>query len=296
MSCAASLTTMSCEGVEPDEKAELEELRKPGKEGADERAVEDWRETPESVESADDGASEPELTPEAPREPSPERALQEPERTKEPCLSRVMTEENKVSELTDLVDETSELLAELCEGTPPSGMEVRHLPPAVWRQLEDAASSATDPVDTTKDLADETLDLFVALCDGTAPSGSGEARHLPAVAWRAPEGMFNQIVQRITGQLDYYFSDANLGHDVQLRSLMSPCDGWVSLVLLASFPRLHALSCEPWSLREAAECSWHLEVDPEGFYIRICDHKRRDRWTVTSGGNSKTVIVEAGYP
>lgn len=81
----------------------------------------------------------------------------------------------------------------------------------------------------------------------------------------------------LTTTLEHYFSDANLSQDSYLKSLMMP-EGWVSLVVLQSFPPLRVLGADTWAIRQAVVPSKELELDGTACYVRIRDNARRCRW------------------
>mmetsp|Transcript_14496 Transcript_14496/g.44792 ORF Transcript_14496/g.44792 Transcript_14496/m.44792 type:complete len:250 (+) Transcript_14496:246-995(+) len=85
-------------------------------------------------------------------------------------------------------------------------------------------------------------------------------------------------LQWVTSTLEWYFSDMNLCGDVYLRSLMTPDEGWVPLMLLLAFPRLQALGVDCAILGQAAMCSSSLELDTTAYYTRIRDKARRCQW------------------
>lgn len=76
----------------------------------------------------------------------------------------------------------------------------------------------------------------------------------------------------IVGQVEYYFSVENLVRDAYFRRQMDG-DGWIPLAVLASFPRVRALTSDIKLLRDALLNSHAVEVD--GFRIR-----KRDGWAV----------------
>jgi len=84
-------------------------------------------------------------------------------------------------------------------------------------------------------------------------------------------------LQQVSTTLDFYFSDSNLSCDTYLRNLMSP-EGWVSISLLLTFPRMQVLRVDAWALRQAVMRSAMLELDSKVSYARIRERCRRERW------------------
>jgi len=88
-------------------------------------------------------------------------------------------------------------------------------------------------------------------------------------------------LQCVLSALEWYFSDANLSCDLYLRSLMTPVEGWVPLMVLMTLSRMQAMGTDCIVLRQAASCSPMLELDSTGFYTRIRDIARRTCWLPT---------------
>merc|ERR1740121_3587440 len=86
-------------------------------------------------------------------------------------------------------------------------------------------------------------------------------------------------LQHVKETLEYYFSDESLCSDSYLKSFMMPEEGWVSLMLVQSFPRMRVLGADLFALRQAAMASRMLEIDGAGLFVRIEDQHRRRRWT-----------------
>jgi len=151
--------------------------------------------------------------------------------------------------------------------------------------------------------------LLAALCEGgtsssttaswqpdhaTAAAAAAAAAHAAAAAalpqdplsqslltqtWApVPWGWGPFELQHIIATMEYYFSDTNLSNDEYLKSLMMPGEGWVSLVMLQTFPRMRMLGVDAWAIRHALTHSLLLEVDGTGFYLRIRDRLRREMW------------------
>lgn len=116
--------------------------------------------------------------------------------------------------------------------------------------------------------------------DAVPPWLDWEPRHVPSAAWKRPEGSCPDV-QPVKRQLEYYFSDANLCHDSNLRSFMTE-DGFVCLVLLHAFPRMRALKVDFWMLPPAVKSSKDLELDESSYYVRIRNRTRRLRWLAES--------------
>jgi len=95
-----------------------------------------------------------------------------------------------------------------------------------------------------------------------------------------PDGSPPEL-QCVLSTLEWYFSDGNLSCDLYLRSLMTPVEGWVPLMVLMTLSRMQAIGTDCISLRQAASCSPMLEVDSTGFYTRIRDLARRACWLPT---------------
>lgn len=93
----------------------------------------------------------------------------------------------------------------------------------------------------------------------------------------APAGWqvdFGEVVRT----LNHYFSDMNLQRDDYLRGLMQPGDGWVSLALIQTFPRMKQLGVHLCALQHAVVQSPVLELDGSGCYMRIRDKRMREGW------------------
>jgi hypothetical protein len=84
-------------------------------------------------------------------------------------------------------------------------------------------------------------------------------------------------VTQVTAQVEYWFSDENLGRDSYMRSLMNE-NGWVYLGTLQDFRRLQQMHVDIWALRFALIPSVALELDGSAQYVRIRDQLRRERW------------------
>lgn len=95
-------------------------------------------------------------------------------------------------------------------------------------------------------------------------------------SWAMDPRHVSNMVQE---QLEYYFSDNNLFNDSYLKSFMMPEEGWVSLMLVQSFPRMRVLGADLFALRQAAMACNTLEIDGAGLFVRIEDQHRRRRWT-----------------
>ncbi|KAI9109236.1 hypothetical protein K1719_019859 [Acacia pycnantha] len=100
-------------------------------------------------------------------------------------------------------------------------------------------------------------------------------RGMPYFTHGPPQAMLLPVAESplpnmIVKQIDYYFSDDNLVKDVFLKSQMDE-QGWVSISLIASFPRVKSLTTDiPWIL-ESLRTSTVVEV--QGDKVR-----RRNEW------------------
>ncbi|XP_012571518.1 la-related protein 1C-like [Cicer arietinum] len=98
---------------------------------------------------------------------------------------------------------------------------------------------------------------------------------MPFLTHPPPPAMFfpvaeTQLINSILNQVDYYFSDANLVKDDFLRSNMDEC-GWVSISLIANFPRVKNLTNNIELILESLRTS--LVVEVQGDKLR-----RRNEW------------------
>ena len=74
--------------------------------------------------------------------------------------------------------------------------------------------------------------------------------------------------------LRYWLGFENLIKDIYLRLQMNE-NGWAPISLLASFPRLRAMTTDISVLREACVSSSILELDAHGHYLRLKDDWQR---------------------
>lgn len=91
----------------------------------------------------------------------------------------------------------------------------------------------------------------------------------------------------IVSTMEYYFSDVNLFGDNYLRDRMMPVEGWVSLLLISSFPRMRTLGADFFAVRQAVSHSSMLELDGTGNYVRIRDEARRKCWLPQASGRDR---------
>ncbi|XP_054794153.1 la-related protein 1C-like [Prosopis cineraria] len=100
-------------------------------------------------------------------------------------------------------------------------------------------------------------------------------RGMPFFTHSPPSAMFfpvaeSPLANMIVNQIDYYFSDANLVKDEYLRSNMDE-QGWVSISLIASFPRVKSLTSNIQLILDSLRTSTIVEV--QGDKLR-----RRNEW------------------
>ena len=70
-------------------------------------------------------------------------------------------------------------------------------------------------------------------------------------------------------QVHFYFSPANLNHDAFLLSQMDPATGFVSLEVIASFPRMRMFGATVPNLLALLQHSVLLEIDAEQRAVRL---------------------------
>ncbi|XP_028784674.1 la-related protein 1C isoform X2 [Neltuma alba] len=100
-------------------------------------------------------------------------------------------------------------------------------------------------------------------------------RGMPFVTHGPPPAMFfpvaeSPLANTIVNQIDYYFSDANLVKDEYLRSNMDE-QGWVSISLIASFPRVKSLTSNIQLILDSLRTSTLVEVQADKV-------RRRNQW------------------
>lgn len=75
------------------------------------------------------------------------------------------------------------------------------------------------------------------------------------------------VTEELRAQIEYYFSNANLCHDMFLRRQMGLVDGYVSLIVLSKFPRVQKFCATDFTfdivnyIRGAIESSNELEMN-----------------------------------
>ncbi|KAL3514804.1 hypothetical protein ACH5RR_027521 [Cinchona calisaya] len=118
-------------------------------------------------------------------------------------------------------------------------------------------------------------------------------RGMPFIAQAPPAPMFFPVMDPplpalIVKQIDYYFSDANLVKDDYLRSNMDD-EGWVSINLIASFPRVQQLTTDISLILDSLRASVIVEVKEQGDKVR-----RRNEWKKWTQSGSRTSL-DSGF-
>ncbi|CAE7253837.1 ML4 [Symbiodinium natans] len=101
-----------------------------------------------------------------------------------------------------------------------------------------------------------------------------------AVNHKEDEELTEDHKAQLRHQVEYYFSTDNLCKDLFLREHMER-DGWVSLNLIRTFPRVSKFSVSSKKLMEACSGSQKLEIDDSAEKIRLANADERSKWANT---------------
>lgn len=111
-----------------------------------------------------------------------------------------------------------------------------------------------------------------AVGGGTGGFGEHDFVQLPADSDPAPsarDGLSDDIVQKVTKQVEYYFSDVNLATTEHLmRFISKDPDGFVPISVIASFKKIKALVHNNMLLSNALRTSVKLVVSDDGKKVR----------------------------
>ena len=78
----------------------------------------------------------------------------------------------------------------------------------------------------------------------------------------------DSVQNAVRGQIDYYFSPANLVKDLYLRGKMDS-NGWVELQTIAAFNRVRMLTPDLVIIASSVEASSVVEASPDGLFLRV---------------------------
>ncbi|CAB3403158.1 unnamed protein product [Caenorhabditis bovis] len=102
------------------------------------------------------------------------------------------------------------------------------------------------------------------------------------------------LKEYVRKQIEYYFSDDNLQKDFFLRRKMNN-DGYLPLSLIASFPRVRALTEDLLLIGEGLRESTKIELSPDGTLIRAREDPTK--WPLPPTVNSADLIAStSGFP
>mmetsp|Transcript_15964 Transcript_15964/g.36275 ORF Transcript_15964/g.36275 Transcript_15964/m.36275 type:complete len:498 (+) Transcript_15964:709-2202(+) len=107
-----------------------------------------------------------------------------------------------------------------------------------------------------------------------------------AVNHKEDEELTEDSKAQLRHQVEYYFSTDNLCKDLFLREHMEP-EGWVSLHLIRTFPRVSKFSVSSKKLMEACSASETLEIDADAEKIRLANADERSKWAQPQVAPSK---------
>jgi len=159
---------------------------------------------------------------------------------------------------------------------PASAAAAREFVPSATSDIDDDANFVLPPAEMA---AEEALE-----------EAKVKAKEAARARTKAPD---SKVQSKVRSQIEYYFSEGNVGSDTYLLSCMD-CKGWVSLAVLVKFPRVQALV---GSVGAVACCSLALadsssvEVSEDGLKVRIRNVEARGVHL-----QNKTSAVDASSP